>query len=138
VLNLMENGVALQAASLSFPGGLTDGEYGLSSDRSGCVIRASISGGVITRKAWLPGFSNIATVWQAGFMRDGEKGATPADLVQACCELSWLMFREGARNGLETLIQQGVNVSFVRMLSPKAQQIVDSYTLPRSPVTIEA
>ena len=48
-----------------------------------------------------------------------------------------MFYREGARNGLETLIQQGVNVTFVRLLSPMAQAIVNSYMLPHVPQTVE-
>ncbi len=131
-LFVIENGVQLQASDTVNIATLTDGEYAVVHNGTGRLSRVSVSGISRRRLSWAPGFANIVTIYAAGY----EPTSMPGDIVQVCAELAWLMYREGQRNGLESLVQAGTNVTFVRLLSPFAQRILDGYTL-RSPQTVE-
>jgi hypothetical protein len=134
-----ENGLSLAAYALGGALPQADCECALYSPQGGWVMRAYFQNGQFVPKPWAWGFANVTTAWTAGYTQPDDTGAgtMPADIIQACCELAWMFYREGARNGLETLIQQGVNVTFVRLLSPMAQAIVNSYMLPHVPQTVE-
>lgn len=146
VAAIKEDGVTLSV--LRFPNAGTDfvdGECALVYDQSGVVVRASISGGKISRRAWSRGTANIWTSVTAGYTPIDRTapdpvnwtGTMPEDLVEVCCDLAYLYLMQGRRGQLESLSEEGTSLSFANKLSIDTLRVRTSYKLPRSPRTLE-
>lgn len=140
VSSCTEDGTAITTFRLSTAPTFTDGDYGaLVSDARGIVTRVSIAGGEITPVPWAPGVANIKVAYTAGYKTSGStEPLIPADLVEACCHLTWLLFNEGPRSGAESMSEAGTFANYSRLLVPSVADAIKRYALPMSPMTLEA
>ena len=135
-MTVTEDGDALTVQYVDAATSWTDGELALVDPISGRLLRACATSGSLTLKAWSPGTGNIRVEYKAGYNTDTTAPVVPPSLRQLAIEASWLMYREGARNGLESLAETGVNLTFVRLLSPAAQKTLDSFRALPAPRTL--
>ena len=140
VSSVVEDGVELTPVVVSGAMAIPDGELALVYPADGVIARAHGSGGFAQRKPWSPREFNARVEIEAGYdVGDGSSDAEslPDEIEQIVYELAWLIHREGARNGLEQLVENGVNLTFVRLLSPTCQRTLERLSLPRRPRTME-
>ena len=141
VSSITEDGIALNV--IRFPGAtdpFADGESALVYDNTGIVVRAVVSSGKIARKAWSRGVANIFASVTAGYTainRETGAGTMPEDLIEVCCDLAYLYLMAGRRGQLESMSEEGTSLSFMNKLSVDSLRVRASYTLPRSPRTLE-
>lgn len=136
--SVSEDGVALTSYVLSNAPVFEDGEAVLVYAGNGRLRRVTISSGRPVPRAWASGLANIKVVCTAGFKTE-EEPAPPDDLVQLAIELTWLFYREGGRLGVESLTEGSLGMaSYARLLTPNAKRTLDLFTIPASPVTLEA
>lgn len=130
-----EDGVALTVIRMPSAGPWADTDNAVVIlDRQGIAIRSSVSGGVISPKAWASGFANIRL---AGVACGWAADAIPDDIGQAALELALLYFREGQRVGVESYDQSGSSSSYSRTLTPKTRDVIALYGRRVGPVTLE-
>ena len=145
VESVVEDGVALTPVVVSGSMQIPDGALALVYPDDGVIARAIGSGGFAHRVPWSPREFNVRVEIAAGYRiddvddKDGaaDAPALPDEIEQIVYELAWLIHREGARNGLEQLVETGVNLTFVRLLSPTCQRTLERLSLPRRPRTME-
>ena len=138
VASLTEDGEELEVFDLSAAPAFTDGEAALLHAAAGRLRRVTISGGKAYPRAWPAGLANIKAVCTAGYL-EAEEPKVPEDLAQLAIELTWLFYREGGRLGVDMLNEAGLGVAnFARLLTPNAKRTLDLYSIPASPVTLEA
>jgi hypothetical protein len=98
--------------------------------RTGELIRVSASANEFVRVPWVSGVSNVVVTYTAGFSSAPTSGYTmPLDLEQVCCELSWLLYRDKNRVGVESLQIGGRSVSLRGALSPQSVAALDAWTI---------
>jgi hypothetical protein len=134
VSSVTENGVGLSVTRLQASSAIpTSGQLAIVDDRNGTIVRAEGTNAGFTAKAWERGSANIRIVCSAGYTDE----TMPQEIVRACCELAWLMYGEGRRSGLEQMAAAGMDVRFVRFLSPNTKRILDLHCRRWSPRTLE-
>lgn len=136
--SVSEDGVALTSYVLNAAPAFEDGEAVLVHAAGGRLRRVTISSGRPAPRAWAAGLANLKVVCTAGYLEAVEP-KVPEDLIQLAIELAWLFYREGGRLGVESLTEGGLGMaSYARLLTPNAKRTLDLYSIPASPVTLEA
>lgn len=99
--------------------------------RTGELIRVSVNGVSTPPTAWAAGVGNVVANYTAGFTSAAStSGYTmPLEIEHACCELSWLLFREQNRVGLDSIQAAGRSVGLRGALSPISADAVDAWTV---------
>lgn len=114
-------------------GAFTAGEGVVIDDDRGTVQRVSVSSsGSPTPKCWEAGRWNIRLQYTAGYALD----AMPEDLVQAAIDLSWLLYVNPPRAGVESMSTADAAAQFIESLPMHSQMALDGYRFARSPVTV--
>lgn len=138
VTSVTENGTALTVVRLQQVSTLpTSGELAVVDDAQGRIIRASAATYGFTPKAWQSGIANIRVVCTAGYDHDASNPNMPDEIVQVCAELTWLMYQEGRRTGVEQMAAAGMDVRFIRFLPPNSKTTLQLFDLRWSPSTLE-
>jgi hypothetical protein len=119
-----EDGSAL-ASAVSSTNTIADGEYAIYDAHTPVLRRASVSGNIPYPTSWAPSYGNVLISYTAGYDDD----TMPPDIVQACIELTWTIYREGARAGMTARQASTGSASFMRELSPTAQAAVEHHTI---------
>lgn len=132
-----ENGIAVPwvyATASSFP----DGELAIVDAAVGTIVRAYVTSGRPSRKAWARGYANIRVELTAGYTAHPASNYTmPANLEQLCCELANLYRSIPQRGGLQTAGEGGFNATFAHYLSKDGQATLAAFSLPSTPRTVE-
>ncbi len=138
VTSVSENGTALTVVRLQQSSVLpTSGELAVVDDAQGTIIRASAATYGFTPKAWQCGVANIRVVCTAGYDHDVATPNMPEEIAQACAELTWLLYQEGRRTGVEQMAAAGMDVRFIRFLPPNSKMILKLFDRRWSPTTLE-
>lgn len=77
---------------------------------------------------WASGRQNIEVAYSGGY------AAAPAHLIQACAELTLLLFQESRRVGLASAVNPSGSGEFMKQLSPVAQAALQSERLYGRPM----
>lgn len=117
VTSVTENCVALSLAT----GYTTTADVVKVLDEGKLVRRATQAAVDTASVGWAAGVQNIAVLYKPGY------AVLPADVEQACVELTWLMYRESRRQGRESMARGGTSMSFVRDLAPVVADVVERY-----------
>lgn len=109
----------------------TSGTGALCIGRTGELIRVSVNGSSLSRTAWAAAEANILASYTAGFTSAASTSSytMPLELEHACCELSWLLFREQNRVGLDNIQAAGRSAGLRGALSPISADAVDAWTV---------
>lgn len=135
-MTVTEDGDSITVQYVDAATSWTAGELALVDPIAGRVLRAYATSSSLTLKAWSPATGNIRLTYTAGYNTDTTAPVVPPNLKQLAIEVSWLMYREGARNGLESLAETGVNLTFIRLLSPLAKSALESFRAVPAPRTL--
>ena len=104
---------------------ISNGEYAMYGALNPILYRMSVSGNILSPVNWATGEGNVLLAYTAGY----SSATMPADIIQACVELTWLIYREGSRSGLNARNATSGSASFLRELSPTAQAAINNHTI---------
>ena len=135
VTALTEDGTSLAAGTVvsGWGTGVSSSTKVIVDRYTGVASRIYYSSGSVYGTAWAAGVANISFSYTAGYMPDpgGTPGtydlAMPSDITQAVCELTWLLYREGFRSGIQSLSGVGASSQFTRDLSPFANTTIQAW-----------
>lgn len=103
-------------------------------EQSGKLLRATIAsnGYGWTPREWSSGYGNIRIVCTAGWTLS----AVPDDLKECAREMTWILYKEGSRSGMESMSESGSAIQFIRTLPHLMQRTLDLYSLRHTPRTL--
>lgn len=117
-LTVSENGKTLAATA----GYTTTADVvikGVGIENKAVLIRRNVSAGPLpSLLGWAPGKQNVTVTYNAGF------AAVPERIKFVAKELSWLMYQEGRKVGVDNVAQAGSSRALVHKLSALSQQIL--------------
>jgi hypothetical protein len=121
---LLENGVSVSTVLLTTTS-VANGQYAIYGPRLPTLKRVVFSGDIPASTNWQPGEGNIQIQYTAGYAAED----MPADISQACIELTWLIYFEGARSGMSSRNASTGSASFDRQLSTAAQSALGAHSM---------
>jgi hypothetical protein len=128
---LTEEGAVLATATLG-TNTIVDGEYALYGAAGSTLYRGTVASNLVSFGPWYSGDGNILISYTAGY----DSTTMPAEIVQACIELTWLIYREGSRSGMSSRNASTGSASFARELSPAAQAALSFHIIEPMPRTL--
>lgn len=134
VTSVTESGTALQTAIHGVTSPLPEGEIALVIADRGIVRRGIVVDGEFFPSCWRAGYGNIRVVYRAGY----EPESMPADLVQACIDLTLLLVREGARAHVEQMSVNDGSFRLSRVLTPEVRAAKKRYAVLGHRTTVAA
>lgn len=123
--SVTESGTTLQTAIHGVTSPLPEGDVALFVADRGIVRRGVVVGGEFFPSCWRAGYGNIRVVYRAGY----ETADMPADLVQACIDLTLLLVREGARAHVEQMSLNDGSFRLSRVLTPEVRAAKKRYAV---------
>ena len=135
ITSLTEDGVSLTTVSVpgeSQPYAAGSGAVLLSTP--GKLLRAEIvsNGYGWSLQSWSPGYGNVRVVCTAGW----PLASVPDDLKECAREMTWIVYKEGSRSGMDSLSDGGSAIQFIRTLPHLMQRTLDLYSLRYTPRTL--
>lgn len=135
ISSLTENGTALTI--IKVPSGSQP--YSTSAgavlyEREGDLMRITVdsTGYDYVPTDWTGGFANIRVVCTAGW----PIASVPDDLKECAREMTWILYKEGSRSGMESISDSGAAIQFIRTLPHLMQRSLNLYSRKRFPITL--
>lgn len=129
VTSVTEDGSTLSVVVMGTA--VTAGTQGMCIARTGEVIRGSVSSNLFSKTAWSVGDANVYVSYTAGFSSasDTTTYTMPMDIEHACIELSWLLYRESQRVGMDNLQVGGRSAGLRGRISPQVEDAIAQWAV---------
>lgn len=129
VAGISEDGTTLSVVIVGTA--VTAGTQAMVIARTGELLRGSVSSGLFSRTPWSMGDANVYISYTAGFTSaaDTTTYTMPLDVEQACVELTWLLYRESQRVGLDNIQTGGRSAGLRGRISPQAEDAIMQWAI---------